>query len=71
MTTSGLLSVTHMSASAVGSFQPFELEYYQSQYEHDVEINLADSSVQCVSTREWLSEDEQQRLSTHRSTTRW
>jgi len=43
-------------------FQPFELEYYQSQYEHDVEINLADSSVQCVSTREWLTNDEQQRL---------
>jgi aspartate/methionine/tyrosine aminotransferase len=51
-----------MSASTVGSFQPFELEYYQSQYEHDVEINLADSSVQCVSTREWLTDDEQQRL---------
>jgi aspartate/methionine/tyrosine aminotransferase len=51
-----------MSASAAGSFQPFELEYYQSRYEHDVEINLADSSVQCVSTREWLTEAEQQRL---------
>jgi aspartate/methionine/tyrosine aminotransferase len=51
-----------MTASAISSFQPFELEYYQSQHEHDVEINLADSSVQCVSTREWLSEDEQQRL---------
>lgn len=43
-------------------FQPFELEYYQSQYEHAVEINLADSSVQCVTTREWLTEEEQQRL---------
>jgi aspartate/methionine/tyrosine aminotransferase len=51
-----------MTASATRSFQPFELEYYQSQYEHDVEINLADSSVQCVSTREWLTNDEQQRL---------
>jgi aspartate/methionine/tyrosine aminotransferase len=51
-----------MTASASRPFQPFELEYYQSQYEHDVEINLADSSVQCVSTREWLTNDEQQRL---------
>lgn len=51
-----------MSASAAGSFQPFELEYYQSQYENDVEINLADSSVQCVTTREWLTDGEQQRL---------
>ena len=51
-----------MTARALPSFQPFELEYYQSQYEHDVEINLADSSVQCVSTREWLTNDEQQRL---------
>src|SRR3569833_2534665 len=50
------------SSAAVPSFQPFELEYYQSQYEHDVEINLADSSVQCVSTREWLTDEEQQRL---------
>ena len=39
-------------------FTPFELEYYQSQFEHKVEYNLADSSVKCVSTREWLSEDE-------------
>jgi aspartate/methionine/tyrosine aminotransferase len=51
-----------MTASATGSFQPFELEYYQSQYENDVEINLADSSVQCVSIREWLNPDEQQQL---------
>jgi aspartate/methionine/tyrosine aminotransferase len=39
-------------------FAPFELEYYQSQFEHTVEYNLADSSVKCVTTREWLSEDE-------------
>jgi histidinol-phosphate/aromatic aminotransferase/cobyric acid decarboxylase-like protein len=44
------------------SFQPFELECYQSQYAHDVEINLADSSVQCVSTGEWLTSEEQQPL---------
>jgi len=44
------------------TFHPFELEHYQSQYEHDVEINLADSSVKCLGTREWLTDDEQQRL---------
>ena len=27
------------------SFVPFELEYYQSQWEHTVDYNLADSSV--------------------------
>ena len=51
-----------MIPSTTRAFQPFELEYYQSQYEHEVELNLADSSVQCVSTREWLTADEQQRL---------
>jgi aspartate/methionine/tyrosine aminotransferase len=44
------------------SFQPFELEHYQSLYEHDVEINLADSSVKCLGTRDWLTPDEQQEL---------
>ncbi|HEU5088327.1 MAG TPA: aminotransferase class I/II-fold pyridoxal phosphate-dependent enzyme, partial [Roseiflexaceae bacterium] len=39
-------------------FTPFELEYYQSQWEHTVDYNLADSSVQCVTTREWLQEHE-------------
>ncbi|HET9223477.1 MAG TPA: aminotransferase class I/II-fold pyridoxal phosphate-dependent enzyme [Roseiflexaceae bacterium] len=39
-------------------FTPFELEYYQSQFEHTVEYNLADSSVKCVTTREWLNDDE-------------
>jgi aspartate/methionine/tyrosine aminotransferase len=39
-------------------FTPFELEYYQSQFEHTVEYNLADSSVKCVTTREWLDEAE-------------
>ncbi len=51
-----------MTNAGVPPFQPFELEYYQSQFEHDVEINLADSSVQCVTTREWLDEDECKRL---------
>jgi aspartate/methionine/tyrosine aminotransferase len=40
------------------AFTPFELEYYQSQFEHTVAYNLADSSVKCVSTREWLTEEE-------------
>jgi aspartate/methionine/tyrosine aminotransferase len=43
-------------------FQPFELEHYQSRYEHEVEINLADSSVKCLGTRDWLSEEEQARV---------
>src|SRR5258708_14712062 len=41
-------------------FHSFDLEHYQSLHEHNVEINLADSSVKCVNIREWLSEDEQQ-----------
>jgi len=44
------------------SFTPFELEYYQSQFEHTVEYNLADSSVKCLGTRDWLSEEEQSRV---------
>jgi aspartate/methionine/tyrosine aminotransferase len=43
-------------------FTPFELEYYQSQFEHRVAINLADSSVKCLTTREWLSEEEMRAL---------
>jgi len=39
-------------------FVPFELEHYQSLYERVVDYNLADSSVKCVTTREWLNEDE-------------
>lgn len=38
-------------------FVPFELELYQSLYERTVAYNLADSSVKCVTTREWLSEE--------------
>ena len=37
-------------------FQNFELEHYQSLYEHSVEYNLADSSVQCTNIRELLRE---------------
>ncbi|HMO57396.1 MAG TPA: aminotransferase class I/II-fold pyridoxal phosphate-dependent enzyme [Roseiflexaceae bacterium] len=40
------------------TFRPFELEHYQSLYEHTVDYNLADSSVRCLGTREWLSDDE-------------
>lgn len=43
-------------------FTPFELETYQSRFEHTVDYNLADSSVKCVTTREWLSADEIERL---------
>lgn len=44
------------------SFQPFELEHYQSLHEHNVEINLADSSVKCLGTRDWLTSEEQEEL---------
>jgi aspartate/methionine/tyrosine aminotransferase len=44
------------------AFQNFELEHYQSLYEHEVEFNLADSSVKCLGTREWLTPDEQTAL---------
>jgi aspartate/methionine/tyrosine aminotransferase len=54
--------MTNTGSRPFPRFQPFELEYYQSRYENDVEINLADSSVQCLSTREWLSDDEQRQL---------
>ena len=40
------------------SFVPFALEHYQSLHERNVELNLADSSVKCVTTREWLTESE-------------
>ena len=43
-------------------FQPFELEQYQSRWERTVEINLADSSVKCLTVSEWLSVEEQQIL---------
>ncbi|HXT15413.1 MAG TPA: aminotransferase class I/II-fold pyridoxal phosphate-dependent enzyme, partial [Gemmatimonadaceae bacterium] len=46
----------------MADFHPFELEHYQSRYEHDVEMNLADSSVKCLATSEWLTDDERGRL---------
>jgi len=51
-----------MSGNFLPDFQPFELEHYQSLYEHDVEINLADSSVKCLGMREWLTDEEQARV---------
>jgi aspartate/methionine/tyrosine aminotransferase len=51
-----------MTVASAPAFQPFDLEYYQSQFEHDVDINLADSSVKCLTTRELLTEAEQQQL---------
>ncbi len=35
-------------------FQNFDLEYFQSQFERTVEINLADSSVQCANVSDLL-----------------
>lgn len=39
-------------------FTPFALEHYQSQFERTVAYNLADSSVKCLGTREWLGPDD-------------
>jgi aspartate/methionine/tyrosine aminotransferase len=36
-------------------FQTFELEYFQSQFERTVEINLADSSVKCANVSDLLA----------------
>lgn len=44
------------------AFVPFELEHYQSLYERTVAYNLADSSVKCLGTREWLAEEEIEEL---------
>jgi aspartate/methionine/tyrosine aminotransferase len=43
-------------------FHNFELEYFQSQFERTVDYNLADSSVKCLTTREWLTDDEAEQL---------
>ena len=37
------------------NFQNFDLEYFQSQFERTVDINLADSSVQCASVSDLLA----------------
>jgi aspartate/methionine/tyrosine aminotransferase len=48
---------THLSDAPPSAFQPFELERWQSDWEHTVEINLADSSVRAVSLGEVLGGD--------------
>jgi aspartate/methionine/tyrosine aminotransferase len=40
------------------TFQNFDLEYFQSQFERTVEINLADSSVQCASVSDLLADED-------------
>jgi hypothetical protein len=37
------------------NFQNFNLEYFQSQWERTVEINLADSSVKCANVSDLLA----------------
>jgi len=39
-------------------FQNFDLEYFQSQFERTVEINLADSSVKCANVSDLLAGDD-------------
>jgi aspartate/methionine/tyrosine aminotransferase len=39
-------------------FQNFELEYFQSQFERTVEINLADSSVKCANVSDLLASED-------------
>ena len=44
------------------TFHPFELEHYQSLWEHTVDVNLADSSVKCTDVGSWLTPDEREGL---------
>jgi len=44
------------------NFQNFDLEYFQSQFERTVEINLADSSVKCANVSDLLSGEDQRPL---------
>src|SRR5215831_8898959 len=43
-------------------FQNFDLEYFQSQFERAVEINLADSSVKCVNVSDLLAGEDSRPL---------
>ena len=43
-------------------FQNFDLEYFQSQYERTVEINLADSSVKCANVSALLAGEDSRPL---------
>src|SRR5947208_7606776 len=47
-----------LQQNQVMDFQSFELEHYQSQFEHTVDYNLADSSVQCANIRDLVSDAE-------------
>ncbi|HEV7676644.1 MAG TPA: aminotransferase class I/II-fold pyridoxal phosphate-dependent enzyme [Candidatus Angelobacter sp.] len=40
------------------NFQNFDLEYFQSQFERSVEINLADSSVKCANVSDLLADED-------------
>lgn len=40
------------------NFQNFDLEYFQSQFERAVEINLADSSVKCANVSDLLTDED-------------
>jgi hypothetical protein len=44
------------------NFQNFDLEYFQSQFERTVEINLADSSVKCANVSDLLAGEDAQPL---------
>lgn len=44
------------------NFQNFDLEYFQSQFERSVEINLADSSVKCAHMSDLLAGEDTQPL---------
>ena len=44
------------------NFHNFDLEYFQSQFERTVEINLADSSVKCANVSDLLADEDPQPL---------
>jgi len=44
------------------NFHNFDLEYFQSQFERTVEINLADSSVKCANVSDLLTDEDPQPL---------
>jgi aspartate/methionine/tyrosine aminotransferase len=44
------------------NFQNFDLEYFQSQFERSVEINLADSSVKCANVSDLLAGEDSRPL---------
>lgn len=49
-------------SAAPAAFRPFEMERWQSLYEHEVELNLADSAVRCAPLGLLLDADELQEL---------